>query len=153
MSLRYDKKIRNKSKECLDFIHRYGNVQDQVELVTNGYPRVLVRVINTAGGNEQQKDEEICFRLICIYWFIKAIFEGRETNPDYKHPYSSLPPQPVLFKSCQEQIEDEGENEEIEAQLINKWEDGNIKDRVNLVKGSILNIFFDRSNPKPWGYN
>ncbi|KAA6359526.1 MAG: hypothetical protein EZS28_044947 [Streblomastix strix] len=61
---------------------------------------------------------------------------------------------PVLFKSCQEQIEDEGGNEEIEAQLVNKgrgpFSSINIKSQTNRAKGKILNFFIDRSNPEPW---
>ncbi|KAA6376064.1 MAG: hypothetical protein EZS28_028409 [Streblomastix strix] len=143
------KQIRYKSKGCLDSIHSWGDEQAQVELVTNGYPRVLVIVINTAGGHEQQQDEGIDQGLRNITDFIRIILEGRQTRPNY--PIPSLSPQPVLFKSCQEQFEDEGENEEIEAQLINKGEGYYyIQQRANWAKGSILNIFIDRSNLKPW---
>ncbi|KAA6373266.1 MAG: hypothetical protein EZS28_031207 [Streblomastix strix] len=133
------------SRRCLDSFQEWGDKQAQVELVTNGYPRVLVIVINTAGGNEQEQDQEIDQGLRNITDFIRIILEGRKTRPNY--PIPSLSPQPVLFKSCQEQIIDEGENEEIEAQLINKGEGYYyIQQRANWAKGSILNFFIDNSN-------
>ncbi|KAA6361230.1 MAG: hypothetical protein EZS28_043244 [Streblomastix strix] len=49
--------IRNKSKGCFHIIHYWGDEQAQVELVTNGYPRLLVIDINTADGNEQQQED------------------------------------------------------------------------------------------------
>ncbi|KAA6394396.1 MAG: hypothetical protein EZS28_010077 [Streblomastix strix] len=131
--------IRNKSRSCLDIIHTYGDEQVQVELVTNGYPRVLVNVINTAGGSEQQDDWEIKQGLESIIKFIYVILEGRYNRG---RPF---PPQPVLFKSCQEQFEDEGENEEIEAQLVNKGK-RLLKGQANLAKEMILNIFIEMSN-------
>ncbi|KAA6373012.1 MAG: hypothetical protein EZS28_031461, partial [Streblomastix strix] len=135
--------IRDWSKQSLDSIQRWGDEQVQVELVTNGYPRILIIVINTAGGNEQEQDDGIGKGLINIADFIREILRGRrQTHPNY--PIPSLSPQPVLLKSCQEQIIDEGENEEIEAQLINKG--FFIKQRANWVKGSILNFFIDNSN-------
>ncbi|KAA6362762.1 MAG: hypothetical protein EZS28_041711, partial [Streblomastix strix] len=138
--------IRNKSKQCLDSIHIQGDEQVQVELVTNGYPRVLVSIINTAGGNEQEQDQGIHEGLINISWFIGKILEGRQT--DRYDPQTPLSPQPILLKSCLEQIIDEGENEEIEAQLVNKQEGYgyNIMGNANWGKRLILNFFVDRSN-------
>ncbi|KAA6365700.1 MAG: hypothetical protein EZS28_038773, partial [Streblomastix strix] len=131
------------SIECLDSIHSQGDEQVQVELVTNGYPRVLVMDINTAGGNEQEQDREIWEGLYNIIRFIREFLEGRQINPYY--PCTSFPPQPDLFKSCLEQFEDEGGNEEIEAQLVNKaiGEYDDIHNNSNLAKRRILNIFID----------
>ncbi|KAA6360205.1 MAG: hypothetical protein EZS28_044268 [Streblomastix strix] len=147
-------KIRNESKQCLDSIHSWGDEQAQVELVTNGYPRILVNIINTAGGNEQEQEGRIYQGLWNIFNFIGEILKGRETDPDYGL-FPSFPPQPVLFKSCQEQIEDEGGNEEMEAQLVNKrkGEYDDINNRANFAKRRILNIFVDNSNPKLYWYN
>ncbi|KAA6352762.1 MAG: hypothetical protein EZS28_051711, partial [Streblomastix strix] len=145
--------IRDESIRCLDSIHRYGDKQDQVELVTNRYTRVLVSIINTAGGNEQEQDRGIWDGLVDIYFFIKEILKGRQT--DIFNPKPSLQPQPVLLKSCLEQIEDEGENEEIEAQLVNK-EEGygyNIMGNANRAKEMILNFFIGNSNPRPQWYD
>ncbi|KAA6389020.1 MAG: hypothetical protein EZS28_015452 [Streblomastix strix] len=138
---------------CLDFIHKWGDEQAQVELVTNGYPRALVIDINTAGGNEQQDDWQIGKGLENIFEFIKTILKGRQTDPDF-NPGPSLQPQPVTFKSCQEQIENEGSIEEIEAQLVNEGQyyyyfDVDAKD----AKTQILNFYVDRSNPEPDWYN
>ncbi|KAA6363301.1 MAG: hypothetical protein EZS28_041172 [Streblomastix strix] len=84
-----------------------------------------------------------------IYNFIRVILKGRET--DRYDPQTPLSPQPILLKSCLEQIEDEGGNEEIEAQLVNKGYI--IKDHANDAKRYILNIYVDNSNPRPWQYN
>ncbi|KAA6393897.1 MAG: hypothetical protein EZS28_010575 [Streblomastix strix] len=145
--------IRNKSKECLDYIHRWGDEQTQVELVTNGYPRVLINIINTVGGNEQEYDVGIFQGLENISNFFSVILKGRQTN--YFNHGPSFPPQPVLFKSFQEQIEDEGAYEEIEAQLVNKGRGvyNDIKNNANYAKRRILNFFVDQSNPRRWWYN
>ncbi|KAA6373566.1 MAG: hypothetical protein EZS28_030907, partial [Streblomastix strix] len=126
-----------------------GDEYAQDELVTNGYPRILVNIINTAGGNEYQQDEWIDQGLNNIYNFIIKILKGRQT--DIFNPRPSLQPYPVLFKSCLEQIEDEGGNEEIEAQLVNKaiGEYDGIHNNSNLAKRRILNIYVDNSNPRP----
>ncbi|KAA6379694.1 MAG: hypothetical protein EZS28_024779 [Streblomastix strix] len=140
--------IRNESIECLRSIHRWGDEQAQVELVTNGYPRVLVNIINTAGGIEQEQDEGIDLGLENIFRFIFEILKGRKTDP-------SFPPLPDLFKSCLEQIVDEGGNEEIEAILVTIGEGPGqyIQYQANCAKGSLLNIFVDNSNPKSRWYN
>ncbi|KAA6369071.1 MAG: hypothetical protein EZS28_035402 [Streblomastix strix] len=131
---------------CLDFIHKWGDEQIQVELVTNGYPRVLVSIINTPGGNEQEQDRGIDQGLINIFRCIRVILKGRA----YLGP--SLPPYPVLFKQCLEQFEDEGGNEEIEAQLVNKCKGYyyDVKDDANRAKEKILNIFVNWSNGWQW---
>ncbi|KAA6357364.1 MAG: hypothetical protein EZS28_047109 [Streblomastix strix] len=146
-------KIRNESIECLRSIHRWGDEQVQVELVTNGYPRALVIDINTAGGNEYQQDKGIGQGLENIFEFIIKILKGREINPFFK--CTALSPQPFLFKSCQEQFEDEGGNEEITAQLVNKCEGYyyNVKDDANRAKEKILHFYVDNSNPRPRWYN
>ncbi|KAA6372917.1 MAG: hypothetical protein EZS28_031556 [Streblomastix strix] len=144
-------------RKCLDYIYYWGDEQVQVELVTNGYPRLLVIVINTAGGNEQEQDGGIIQGLLNSIRFIYVILKGRETNQ--YNLCTPLSPQPDLLKSCQEQIEDEGGNEEIEAQLVNKqWNDdlqGNyiIKGTANWAKGSILNFYVDNNSPRPYWYN
>ncbi|KAA6382341.1 MAG: hypothetical protein EZS28_022129 [Streblomastix strix] len=60
--------------------------------------------------------------------------------------------QPALSKSCIEQIEEEGGNEEVESQLINKWNDDDNKDQANQTKAEILNLYIDRRNPRPGWY-
>ncbi|KAA6378258.1 MAG: hypothetical protein EZS28_026215 [Streblomastix strix] len=128
--------------QALVGVFKWGDEQVQVELVTKGYPRILIIIINTAGGNEQEQDDGIGKGLINIADFINAILKGRETGPfNSQH---SFPPQPVLFKSCLEQIEDEGGNEEIEAQLVNKGYI--IKDEAYDAKESILNIYVQWGN-------
>ncbi|KAA6399260.1 MAG: hypothetical protein EZS28_005211 [Streblomastix strix] len=60
---------------------------------------------------------------------------------------SALTYQPNL---CEEQIEEEGGNEEIESQLINKRYQWDVKNRALEAKREILNFYNDRNNPKPW---
>ncbi|KAA6361674.1 MAG: hypothetical protein EZS28_042799, partial [Streblomastix strix] len=65
---------------------------------------------------------------------------------NYYNP--SFPPQPQLVKTCNEQVEEEGANEEIEALMINKGHTYNVIDQANRAKVWILKIFFDQSNPQ-----
>ncbi|KAA6363103.1 MAG: hypothetical protein EZS28_041370 [Streblomastix strix] len=79
-------------------------------------------------------------------YFLSNLNKGRNYNP-------SFPPQPLLVRRSDEQIEEEGGNEEIESQLINKKSDyGHIKNSANYAKGWILNNFIKYDNPKPDWY-
>ncbi|KAA6389854.1 MAG: hypothetical protein EZS28_014615, partial [Streblomastix strix] len=70
-----------------------------------------------------------------------------------KGKQNSFPPQPLLAHRSDEQLEEEGGNEEIDSQLINKeHQDCNIKDYANEDKGRILNYFIEQGNPKPNWY-
>ncbi|KAA6377540.1 MAG: hypothetical protein EZS28_026933 [Streblomastix strix] len=62
---------------------------------------------------------------------------------------AQFPPQPTLAKLSDEQLEEEGCLEEIEAQIINKGVD-NIKFCTNMAKQTISNIFIDKSNSSPY---
>ncbi|KAA6357198.1 MAG: hypothetical protein EZS28_047275 [Streblomastix strix] len=119
----------------------------QVELANVGYGRVLTISISTAGGTEEQGDQEIYLGLNYTLNFIKDFHQGR---------IYSFTPQHQLAQRVEEQIEAEGGCEEIDSQLINKGNGhygGYIKDNANWAKGMILNVFIDKSNSMPfWWY-
>ncbi|KAA6367207.1 MAG: hypothetical protein EZS28_037266 [Streblomastix strix] len=121
-----------------------GDEQDQAELINIKYGRILIISISTAGGTEEQGDINIFNRLDDIYRFLKDLNQGNMF-------YRSFPPQPTLFKSCIEQIEEEGGNEEVESKLINKWSNS-IKDWTNLVKAEILNTYIYKRNKRPFQF-
>ncbi|KAA6364309.1 MAG: hypothetical protein EZS28_040164 [Streblomastix strix] len=75
--------------------------------------------------------------------FLKYLIQGR----------NSFPPQPLLARRSDEQLEEEGGNEEIDSQLINKSFRGIIKNSTNLAKIAILNYFIEYSNQRPICYN
>ncbi|KAA6377861.1 MAG: hypothetical protein EZS28_026612 [Streblomastix strix] len=141
--------IRQRSRECLISIQKSGDESDQAEVVNVGYIRVFVICLSLAGGTGEHLDSEIYLGLQHISEFISQLHLGRN---DYFLPYFSS--QPSLSKRCIEQIEEEGGNEEIDSQLINKGnEDLNIKKEADSVKGLILNLLIDEKNPKPsWYY-
>ncbi|KAA6375347.1 MAG: hypothetical protein EZS28_029126 [Streblomastix strix] len=138
--------IRDRSRRCLHDIQIRGDASDQSELVNANYARVLVIAISTASGSGEEDDFEIRIRLSNISEFIKCLHIGRYNDELY------FPPQPLLAHRSDEQIEEEGGNEEIEAQLINNREIqyiGNIKSQANGAKGWILNYFIKWGNPRP----
>ncbi|KAA6371132.1 MAG: hypothetical protein EZS28_033342 [Streblomastix strix] len=118
------------------------------ELINVGYGRALIISVSTAGGTEEQGDMEIRDGLQQISDFFRDIHNGRNNNNNYP----SFPPQPVLAKTCLEQIEEEGGNEEVESQIINKQKDFyiNIKDQANRAKVGFLNFYINRRNTKRW---
>ncbi|KAA6340542.1 MAG: hypothetical protein EZS28_052527, partial [Streblomastix strix] len=62
---------------------------------------------------------------------------------------ATFPPQPLLVRRSVEQIEEEGGNEEIDSQIINKRYSDNINSQANRAKGWILNYFIEQGNTKP----
>ncbi|KAA6376322.1 MAG: hypothetical protein EZS28_028151, partial [Streblomastix strix] len=105
--------VRHWSRECLDRIQQNGDEYDQTELVNNEYGRVICISLSTAGGIGEEEDYAICKLLIHINNFLTQIHEGRN---DYQ---PSFQPLPLLARMTEEQIEEEGANEEVEAQMIN----------------------------------
>ncbi|KAA6357735.1 MAG: hypothetical protein EZS28_046738 [Streblomastix strix] len=135
--------VRHSSRGCLGNIQEYGDASVQTELVNARYARALVIAVSTASGSGEEQDDEICDGLSSISNFLRDIHQG-----DY-----SFPPQPLLVRRSVEQIEEEGGNEEIESQIINKGHFGrNIKDEANRAKGEILNYFIDQGNQRPYWY-
>ncbi|KAA6378226.1 MAG: hypothetical protein EZS28_026245, partial [Streblomastix strix] len=122
-------------------INRHQHQEIAVESVYIIF-RVLVIAISTASGHGVENDQEISNTLNITSKFLKCLNEGKNYGTQF-------PPQPLLVRRSDEQIEEEGGNEEIDSQLINKGYSWNIKDEVNKVKGAILNFFIDSVNPKP----
>ncbi|KAA6400317.1 MAG: hypothetical protein EZS28_004163 [Streblomastix strix] len=104
----------------------------------------MVITISTAGGSGEEQDLEIRNGLLDICWFLRELQVGRNDNN------SSFQPLPLHAKRSIEQIEEEGANEEIDAQMNNKGYHGIIKFRANEVKAKILNCFIHNSNLDPY---
>ncbi|KAA6369604.1 MAG: hypothetical protein EZS28_034869, partial [Streblomastix strix] len=137
-------KIRNSSRWCLQQIHQFGETSAQSELINARYVGVLVITISTASGSGEEQDLEISNGLDFISDFLSNLNKGRS---DYE---PSFPPQPLLARRSDEQIEEEGGNEEIESQLIKKGDQYYyIKSQANRAKGAILNYFIEQDNRKP----
>ncbi|KAA6356785.1 MAG: hypothetical protein EZS28_047688 [Streblomastix strix] len=135
--------VRHSSRGCLVNIQEYGDEYIHSELVNARYVRVLIIAISTASGSSEEYDEEIFQGLYRISIFLKCLYQGTY----------SFPPQPLLVRRSVEQIEEEGGNEEIDAQLINKGYRGNIKNSAIEAKGRIINYFIDQGNQRPYWYN
>ncbi|KAA6386346.1 MAG: hypothetical protein EZS28_018125 [Streblomastix strix] len=135
--------VRHSSRQCLYSIQKCGDASAQSELVNINYAKVLVIAISTAGGHSEEEDYEIRDGLSHISSFISNLNKGR---------YNSFPPQPLLARISDEQLEEEGGNEEIDSQLINEGLRDNIKYNANIAKGAILNYFIEQGNPKPDWY-
>ncbi|KAA6367817.1 MAG: hypothetical protein EZS28_036656 [Streblomastix strix] len=126
--------IRCNSRWCLFWIRLKGDEQDQSELVNNGYGRVMSISFSTAGGKGEEQDKEIRLGLRSIYWFLSELHLGRNWQP-------SLQPLPLLARRTDEQMEEEGAREEIDAQMNNNGFDGNISVWANEAKEATLNRF------------
>ncbi|KAA6368744.1 MAG: hypothetical protein EZS28_035729 [Streblomastix strix] len=121
-------KVRSSSSWCLYRIQRFGDAKVQTELVNNGYGRMIFISFCTAGGIGEEHNKEIYSGLYCIYWFFKELYEGRNND---QHSFQPLP---LLARITEEQIEEEGANEEIEAQMNNNGMNVDIKKWVKYVK-------------------
>ncbi|KAA6383129.1 MAG: hypothetical protein EZS28_021341 [Streblomastix strix] len=127
--------LRSISRRCLWSIQLWGDESAHSELVNVGYTRVLVIAISTASGSGEEKAEEISLILFRISQFFNNLNKGRNL----------FPPQPLLAHRSYEQLEEEGGNEEIDSQLINKGHQYcNIKDSANEAKQMIMNYFINR---------
>ncbi|KAA6357390.1 MAG: hypothetical protein EZS28_047083 [Streblomastix strix] len=136
--------VRHSSRRCLRQIHEFCDVSAQTELVNDRYARVFVIAIISASGAGEEQGEEIYYRLSHISWLLRNLNKGR--------PFT-FPPQHLLARRSDEQIEEEGGNEEIESQLINKGFSGNIKNEAKVAKRRILNYFIEWGNQRPDWYN
>ncbi|KAA6382888.1 MAG: hypothetical protein EZS28_021585 [Streblomastix strix] len=87
-----------------------------------GYSKVLGFALSTTGGNEQEYDEEIRDGLFNICALLSSLHYGVYT----------FPAQYALSRICEELIDEEGVNEEIESQYNNKGIDADIKDNLQL---------------------
>ncbi|KAA6381321.1 MAG: hypothetical protein EZS28_023153 [Streblomastix strix] len=127
--------VRRWSRQCLWSIQGDGDEQVQSELVRQGYGRVMPISCCTAGGKCEEYDQEIYDGLFYISRFLRELYEGRN---DW---YPSFQPLPLLARSTEEQIEDEGANEELEAQMNNNGYYGDINALANRTKAATLNRF------------
>ncbi|KAA6359334.1 MAG: hypothetical protein EZS28_045139 [Streblomastix strix] len=129
--------VRCNSRWCLYYIQSFGDEQVQTELVNKRYGRVTSISFCTAGGKGEEQDEEILNGLDYISSFLKELHEGRNWQPSFQ-------PLPLLARNTEEQMEEEGANEEIEAQMKNKRMKGDIKRYAKWAKEATLNHFIRR---------
>ncbi|KAA6382064.1 MAG: hypothetical protein EZS28_022409 [Streblomastix strix] len=145
--------IRRDSRRCLSHIQIYGDEQVHTKLIAFKYPRLLAISFSTAGGLEECDDHAIYDGLEFISNFIRNLHYGRKADKFWVGP--ELPPQKYSAKLANDQIEEEGTNEEIDAQLINEGKGqyiGNIKEKTKQAKETILNLYIDISNSRPEQY-
>ncbi|KAA6360997.1 MAG: hypothetical protein EZS28_043476 [Streblomastix strix] len=131
--------IRCNSRWCLRYIQECYDEQVQSELVNNGYGRVTSISFCTAGGKGEEQDLEILNGLMYIYLFLRALHAGRN---DYHKP--SFQPLPLLARNTEEQMEEEGANEEIEALMYNNGYNSIIKYNANNANAMTLNRFIHK---------
>ncbi|KAA6374770.1 MAG: hypothetical protein EZS28_029702, partial [Streblomastix strix] len=115
-----------------------NSTNDRCQYVRQGYGRMMSITFCTAGGKGEEQDEEIYNGLKQISRFLRELYEGRNGLHSYFQPL------PLLVRRTEEQMEEEGTCEEIEAQIKNKGLDGNIKRDANYAKDMILNCFIYR---------
>ncbi|KAA6367382.1 MAG: hypothetical protein EZS28_037091, partial [Streblomastix strix] len=131
--------VGSEIRYCLRQIQIYGEEQDQTELVNVGYGRVLSIAFCTAGGVGEEQDAEIWNVLNSIYNFLRQLHEGKTNDQQ-----PSFQPLPLLARKTEEQIEEEGSNEEIEAQMNNNENNGYISVWAKFAKTETLNRFIRR---------
>ncbi|KAA6399846.1 MAG: hypothetical protein EZS28_004631 [Streblomastix strix] len=131
--------IRRNSRNCLSWIHYYGNELYHSKLVSIRYAGVLVIAISAAGGQGEEQDNEINDSLVYIQQFLNNLHLGGN--------YTYFPPQVFLARISMEQIEEEGGIEEVESQFVNnrKVLSGFINDQVKWTKAATLNHFIPNS--------
>ncbi|KAA6367095.1 MAG: hypothetical protein EZS28_037378 [Streblomastix strix] len=129
--------VRQESRYCLGWIQFYGDAQDFADLLNVGYGKVTCISLSTAGGIGEEDDEEIGNGLENINNFLREQHEGRN---DDEQP--SFQPLPLLARRTEEQIEEEGAIEEVEAQMNkNGCQYYDIKYQAYWAKAEILNHF------------
>ncbi|KAA6401957.1 MAG: hypothetical protein EZS28_002522 [Streblomastix strix] len=122
------------------FIHFYVDEQDQTELVNVGYGRVMSFSICTAGGVAEEQDAEIFIELDHFQFFLRQLHEGKTNDQQ-----PSFQPLPLLVRRTEEQIEEEGAIEELEAQMENRgFYLSSIRKWANRAKAKTLNHFIHR---------
>ncbi|KAA6389420.1 MAG: hypothetical protein EZS28_015049, partial [Streblomastix strix] len=86
-----------------------------------GYIRALIVAFSTVSAIGQFECIDIFWGLNFIINFLFELRYGRDnTSNSRQSTVRSFPPQQLLAKTCYEQIEEEGGNEELEIQLINE---------------------------------
>ncbi|KAA6396996.1 MAG: hypothetical protein EZS28_007476 [Streblomastix strix] len=112
----------------------------QSELVNNEYGRVMFISYSTAGGIGEEQNQDIYDGLMYIYNFLRELHEGRNNSWQ-----PSFQPLPLLARRIEEQIEEEGGNEELEAQTKNSGDAGNIKYLAKWAKAATMNHFINNN--------
>ncbi|KAA6392828.1 MAG: hypothetical protein EZS28_011643 [Streblomastix strix] len=108
-------------------------------LANQKYGREKFLSFSIAGGIDEEHDLAFFYKLNHISRFLNALHEGR--NSGYQ---LSFQPLSLLIRNSEEQIEEEGANEEIDAQMNNNGMNGNIKYWTNEAKVAILNNFIHK---------
>ncbi|KAA6366273.1 MAG: hypothetical protein EZS28_038201 [Streblomastix strix] len=132
---RLRRNIRYNSISYLWKIQFYGDAQDIADLVNVQYGKVICISFSSAGGIGEENDEQIRNGLYHINNFIREQHVGRY----FRQP--SFQPLPLLARMTEEQMEEEGALEEMEAQMNNNGYYGTIKDTANNAKVETLNHF------------
>ncbi|KAA6401306.1 MAG: hypothetical protein EZS28_003166 [Streblomastix strix] len=88
--------------------------------------------VGICGGSIVNNNLDIKSALSSIGCFFSRIHEGRQIYKEEIDDHISFPPQPELIKPSEEQFEEEGGNEEIEALLINKGRNKFDDDSINV---------------------
>ncbi|KAA6387002.1 MAG: hypothetical protein EZS28_017470 [Streblomastix strix] len=125
--------LRHWSREYLYWIQRFGDAKVQTDLVNVEYGKMTFISFCTAGGIGEEHNKEINDGLYHIECFLRELHEGRN---EY---FSSFQPLQLLVRITEEQIEEEGGNEELEAKIKNNGYYGFIKNYANDVKAATPN--------------
>ncbi|KAA6362577.1 MAG: hypothetical protein EZS28_041896, partial [Streblomastix strix] len=119
-------------------IQNYEDEKNQTELVNVGYGSVTSIAFCTAGGVGEEQDAELFNILDHFYYFLRQLHQG------ITYWQRSFQPLPLLVRRTEEQIEEEGANEELEAQIKNNGNWGRIKYWATGAKAETLNRFILR---------
>ncbi|KAA6371783.1 MAG: hypothetical protein EZS28_032691 [Streblomastix strix] len=131
--------VRNNCRFCLGQIRYNGDAQNFADLVNVEYGRVLSIAFCTAGGIGEEQDFEIYNGLCYINLFLRNLHEGRY------YRQSSFQPLPLLARRTEEQMEEEGASEELEAQMENNGFNLNsIRNWAKFAKTATLNCFINQ---------
>ncbi|KAA6382538.1 MAG: hypothetical protein EZS28_021935 [Streblomastix strix] len=130
--------LRYISRQCLYQIQRFGDEQVQSELANDEYGRVISITFSTAGGKGEELNKAISDGLLYISRFLNELQRGKT------YGQQTFQPLPLLARRYEEQIEEEGANEEIEAQMSYNGLDSNINHWANKAKAATLNRFIHR---------
>ncbi|KAA6355489.1 MAG: hypothetical protein EZS28_048984 [Streblomastix strix] len=128
--------VRYDSRQCLFQIQRDGDEQDFADLVNVEYGRVLSIAFCTSGGVGEEQDDEIFNVFDHFCYFLGNLHEGKTNDQQ-----PSFQPLPLLVRRTEEQIEEEGASEELEAQMNNNENYVLIKYLANGAKAVIMNHF------------
>ncbi|KAA6373260.1 MAG: hypothetical protein EZS28_031213 [Streblomastix strix] len=123
---------------CLFYVQLYEDVLVYTKLVKIGYGRVTSIAFCTAGGVGEEQHEGIYDGLNFFCYFLRDLHEGR----NYMQP--SFQQLLLLARRTEEQIEEDGSNEELEAQIKINGCFGRIMKEANRAKATILNRFTHR---------